>query len=58
MRDGLVSFLTLRWSLMFSVRMAVTEVKREPVDYELTTLNEVMQAPSSKVSFLLFIIIN
>lgn len=58
MQDGLVSFLTVRWSLMFSVRMAVTEVKREPVDYEVTTLNELMQAPSSKVSSFLFIIIN
>lgn len=38
--------------------MAVTEVKREPVDYEVATLNELMQAPSSKVSFFLFIIIN
>lgn len=55
MQDGLRVFWSSIHLSYLSVRMAVTEVKREPVDHEITTLEELIKAPSSKVSIFIAI---
>lgn len=50
MQDGLWVFWSSIHLFYFLVRMAVTEVKREPVNHEITTVDELIKAPSSKVS--------
>lgn len=37
----------------FSVRMAITEVKKEPIEYEETMLNTLNKIPLNKVSMLI-----